>query len=172
MATKKMAVKKPATRRTTPRVSDTESTSKGDTQEEQLTPPQGTATPLANGDVMISAQLSEKVPVAQYANVTLGPVQISFKVGNIDMEKLIGVEWPEDLDAEIELTEEQAEVFDRVTSAVKAGMRVLEHPLSTDRVAVERSVQAHNQRAEEQEAAKDKKTAKKSAPKPKLGRSK
>ena len=38
-----------------------------------------------NGDVLIVGQLSELVPVAQYANVTLGPNQIAWKLSGADM---------------------------------------------------------------------------------------
>jgi hypothetical protein len=112
---------------------------------------------LLDGELYVSAQLSETSPVAQFAGV--------------QMEKLMGVEWPDDMDDEVELTEEQAEVYDRVFAAVQNPLRVLEAVVSTDRTSVERAVRQHNQREEEQkeQKAKAKKPTGKKV-KPRIGR--
>jgi len=104
-----------------------------------------------NGDVLIVGQLSELVPVAQYANVTLGPNQIAWKLSGADMSILADVDW----DSEDALSEEQQEVFDRVMGALKATSRLLEVHLSEDRETVDRSVRQHNER-EASEAAEKK----------------
>jgi hypothetical protein len=126
---------------------------------------------LLDGELYVSAQLSETSPVAQFAGVTIGPVTLAYKIGGVQMEKLMGVEWPDDMDDEVELTEEQAEVYDRVFAAVQNPLRVLEAVVSTDRTSVERAVRQHNQREEEQKEQKaqaKKPTGKKV--KPRIGR--
>ena len=87
-----------------------------------------------NGKPMIEivAQASELVPVAQYANVTIGPVAVRRWVedtGDAD-----------DLKAEIQATQE-----------------IVQDVISEDREAVEESVRLHNQRQAEEEAKAAKK---------------
>lgn len=126
---------------------------------------------LLDGELYISAQLSEHVPVAQFAGVTIGPLTLAYKLGGVQMEKLLDVAWPEDPEGEIELTEEQAEVFDRVFAALQVPLRIMGSVISTDRTSVEISVRRHNQREEEN---KDRKTtrAKAKTTKPSIGRKK
>jgi len=104
-----------------------------------------------NGEVLIVGQLSELVPVAQYANVTLGPNQIAWKLSGADMSILADVDWDDDSP----MTDEQQAVYDRVMGALKATSRVLEIHLSEDRESVDRSVRQHNER-EASEAAEKK----------------
>jgi hypothetical protein len=131
--------------RTRPRVTDTEDTSgatvKSAAHKQTQTPVGAQAQALGNGAVLITAQLSELVPVAQYANVTLGPNQISWKL-DADMGVLAEVDWESD----DPLTDEQQQVFDRVMGAMRATTRLLEIHLAEDRETVERSVRQHNER--------------------------
>lgn len=109
---------------------------------------------LDNGDVMVACQLSELVPVAQYANITLGPNLIMWKISSVDMEALVDVDWDDEDEA---LTPEQQAVYNRIRGALKATSVVLEHHIAEDRYSVERSIEQHNER----EAAEAKKSEKK-----------
>lgn len=157
MAAKLKTNKKKSKARTKPRVEDTEPRGSVPGKDMGHRKIEGYHY-LSDGEMFVGAQLSELVPVAQYASVTLGPVKIEWRLSGIDMEKLIDVEWPEDPEEAADLTDEQAEVFDRVAGAVQASTRVLEAVISEDRVTVERSVQQHNER---EEAEKEKKSSSK-----------
>lgn len=110
----------------------------------------GTATVMENGEIEITYQLSELVPVAQYANVTIGPVQLRWKVSNPGIEKLGFVDW-EDGD---NLTVEQQGIYDTVRGYLRATSKLIEHAIAEDREIVEESVRLHNEReAEEAEKA-------------------
>jgi len=131
--------------RTRPRVEDTEDTSGATVKSVAHRQAQNPVSAMAqqlNGEVLIIGQLSELVPVAQYANVTLGPNQIAWKLSGADMNLLTEVDW----DGDGPMTDEQQEVFDRVMGALKATSRVLEIHLSEDRETVDRSVRQHNER--------------------------
>jgi hypothetical protein len=105
---------------------------------------------MENGEIEITYQLSELVPVAQYANVTIGPVQLRWKVSNPGIEKLGFVDW-EDGDS---LTTEQQAVYDIVRGYLRATSKLIEHAIAEDREIVEESVRLHNEReAEEAEKA-------------------
>ena len=122
---------------------------------------------LVDGEVVITGQVSETVPVAQYANVVILS-GLQWKCGGIDMEALIDVDWggidqDEDSDGYGEstfdydsLTLPQRVAYDRVRGACRATMKVIEHGNAEDRETVEISVRFHNEReaAEEQEAEK------------------
>jgi hypothetical protein len=152
--TSKKIGKPKAAPRTRPRVTDTEDTSGATVKSvahRQTQSPVSAMAQSLNGDVLIVGQLSELVPVAQYANVTLGPNQIAWKLSGADMSILADVDW----DSEDALSEEQQEVFDRVMGALKATSRLLEVHLSEDRETVDRSVRQHNER-EASEAAEKK----------------
>jgi hypothetical protein len=146
-------------KRTKPRIEDTESSGNKVTKpakhrKSQLPEVAGLAS-LVDGELMISAQMSELVPVAQYANVTIGPVVVGWKFGGADMSILADVEWDEDGNAE--LTPEQEAVYWRVRGAIQSTMKVIEHAIAEDREMVERSVRKQNEReAEEQKKAKKK----------------
>src|SRR3954447_6662098 len=128
---------------------------------------QGTAVPT-NGGVLISATLAETVPVAQYANVVVGPVGIQWVLGGINMEDLIDVEWgdiedDEDSDDYGEstfdyeaLTDRQRAAYDRVRGATRASMKVLAHSVAEDRESIDRSVRLHNEREAVEEAEQQK----------------
>lgn len=122
----------------------------------------GTAMKLDDG-VLVSAFFAETVPVAQFANVVLGPVGLQWKLGDINMEDLIDVDWGDwdedtgdhtfDRDA---LTPRQAAAYDRVRGAVRATMKVVGYAVAEDRESVELSVRLYNKREAElaaQEAA-------------------
>lgn len=139
-----------ATRKITPRkrarVEDTEparATTRSATN-------RGTATVMENGEIEITYQLSELVPVAQYANVTIGPVQLRWKVSNPGIEKLGFVDWEEG----DSLTVEQQAIYDIVRGYLRATSKLIEHAIAEDREIVEESVRLHNEReAEEAEKA-------------------
>ena len=128
---------------------------------------------IVDGEVLIQGQVSETVPVAQYANVVI-LAGLQWKCGGIDMEALIDVNWggidqDEDSDGYGEstfdyesLTPRQRAAYDRVRGACRATMKVIEHGNAEDRETVEISVRMHNEReaAEEAEAAKAEKAQK------------
>jgi hypothetical protein len=146
----------PLKARTRPRVEDTEDTAganvKAATHRQTQTPTAAMAQQLNGGELLITAQLSEVVPVAQYANVTLGPNQIAWKLGGVDISILADVDW-EDGD----LTDEQQQVVDLVLGSLRATSRLLEIHMSEDRETVDRSVRQHNER-EASEASEKRKT--------------
>jgi hypothetical protein len=144
------------TRRTKPRVTETET---------QRAPSKavvkGTATVMSNGTLEIACQLAETVPVAQYANVIIGPVGLRWSVINPGIDKLGVVEWGEQ-----DLTPEQQAIYDEVRGYLRATSKLCEHQIAEDREIVEESVRLMNQReAEEAEAA-----AKKAKPRRSSGR--
>jgi hypothetical protein len=121
---------------------------------------------LVDGEVLIQGQVSETVPVAQYANVVILS-GLQWTCGGIDMEALIDVDWGGiDDDEESDsygdstfdyesLTPRQRAAYDRVMGATRATMKVIEHGNAEDRETVERSVRMHNEReAAEEEAEK------------------
>jgi hypothetical protein len=143
--------------RTRPRVTDTEDTAganvKAATHRQTNGPVAAMAQTLNGSELLITAQLSEVVPVAQYANVTLGPNQIAWKLGGVDLSLLADVNW----DDESKLTDEQQQVVDLVLGSLRATSRLLEIHMSEDRETVDRSVRQHNER-EASEASEKRKT--------------
>lgn len=121
---------------------------------------------LTDDGVMITGQVSETVPVAQYANVVI-LAGLQWKCGGINMEDLIDVDWG-DIDDDEEsdtygtstfdygaLTPAQKAAYDRIRGATRATMKVIEHGNAEDRETVERSVRLANEREEaEREAEK------------------
>src|SRR4051812_33729119 len=96
-------VKPRRTRRTKPRVENTEPAGRvPKSAAHRSVNGGGKATVLDTGVIEISSQISELVPVAQYANVTIGPVMLRWSVINPGIEKLGAVNWDED-----DLTAEQ-----------------------------------------------------------------
>jgi len=150
-------IKKKPIARTRPRVTDTEDTAganvKPATHRQTKTPVAAMAQALNGGELLITAQLSEVVPVAQYANVTLGPNQIAWKLGGVDISILADVDWEND----DKLSDEQQQVVDLVLGSLRATSRLLEIHMSEDRETVDRSVRQHNER-EASEASEKRKT--------------
>jgi hypothetical protein len=153
-----MATVKPR-KRTRPRVEQSEQKSAGaatkSAKHKGFEPPSGFIT-LTDKELYIGAQLSELVPVAQYANVTIGPVQLAWKLGNVDMEALMEVDWEaiEDSDDIAKLPERARNAWERARRGLRATMMLIEFTIAEDRDTVERSVQQHNER----EAAEKKKS--------------
>lgn len=112
----------------------------------------GTATVMSDGNVEILCQHSETVPVAQYANVVIGPVGLRWQAMNPGIDKLGVVNWDED-----DLTAEQQEIYDTVRGWLRATSAMVEHHIAEDRELVEESVRLHNEREAEAEEAKGKK---------------
>jgi hypothetical protein len=139
---------KRTTRRTKPRVSDTEPAGRVPKAADH----RGSATVLSNGNLEIAVQLSELVPVAQYANVTLGPVQLRWQIENPGIEALGEVDWEAD-----NMTAEQQAIYDKVRGYLRATSKLIEHSIAEDRELVEESVRLHNEREAEEEAAAAKK---------------
>jgi hypothetical protein len=146
------AVKPRRTRRTKPRVESTEPAGRVPKSAAHRSV-NGKATVLDTGVIEISSQISELVPVAQYANVTIGPVMLRWSVINPGIEKLGAVNWDED-----ELTAEQQAVYDEVRGYIRATSKLIEHSIAEDREIVEESVRLHNEREAEKEAADKKKS--------------
>lgn len=114
----------------------------------------GSATVLSNGNMEIAYQLSELVPVAQYANVTIGPVILRWQTDNPGIEKLGAVDWDAD-----DLTAEQQKVYDTVRGYLRATSKLIEHSIAEDRELVEESVRLHNEREAEEEKTKAKRSS-------------
>ena len=108
----------------------------------------GSATVLSNGNLEIAVQMSELVPVAQYANVTIGPVVLRWQVDNPGINILGPVDWDAD-----DLTAEQQAVYDKVRGYLRATSKLIEHSIAEDREIVEESVRLHNEREAAEEAA-------------------
>jgi hypothetical protein len=126
---------------------------------------------IAEGGVQITAQLSELVPVAQYANVQVGPVQLTWLLGGIDMSVLADVEnWGElDSDGDLvfdesTLTPDQLRVYKKVQGSIRATSRIIAQSVAEDRGLVDESIRLHNAREEKAEEAANKKS------KPRRGR--
>jgi len=79
---------------------------------------------LSEGEFYVSYQASELVPVAQYANVTIGPIQVA-TVTSGDPE-----------------------------AAIENCAKIVTGSIARDRAVVEESIREHNRREEEAEAAK------------------
>jgi hypothetical protein len=141
-------IKRPAPR-TKARVTETESS----TRVRKDASHRGSATVLSNGNIEIAVQLSELVPVAQYASVTLGPVQLRWQIDNPGIEQLGNVDW----DSMDDMSAEQQAVYDTVRGYLRATSKLIEHSIAEDRELVEESVRLHNEREAEEEAAKAKK---------------
>lgn len=158
------AAKKPAAR-TRPRVSGDEPATRqtresaADKQRNRVS----ASINIVDGEVIITGQVSETVPVAQYANVVILS-GMQWKLGGIKMEDLIDVDWGDiDDDPDSEeygastfdygaLTPAQRAAYDRAIGARRATMKILEHGSAEDRETVERSVRMHNERVAEEEA--------------------
>jgi hypothetical protein len=140
-----MAERKRRTR-TTPRVTDTEP--KGAAQKAATHRGNTEIPPLAPGMIEIIGQASELVPVAQYANVTIGPVAARRLIADPGLSKLVGTE-PDDWD------DEQEAIADQFKGEYKVMQDLLQEVIAEDREAVEESVRLHNQR--EAEEAKSRK---------------
>ena len=95
--------------------------------------------------IEIVSQASELVPVAQYANVTIGPVMVRRWVEDPGVSQLAGTD-PEDFDSK------QKKVYDAIFSEISTTQAIVQEIISEDREAVEESVRLHNQRAAEEEA--------------------
>jgi hypothetical protein len=109
---------------------------------------------LSNGNLEIASQMAETVPVAQYANVIIGPVGLRWQIENPGIEKLGPVDWDAD-----DLTAEQQAIYDQVRGWLRATGKLIEHAIAEDRELVEESVRLHNQREAEEEAAAAKKSS-------------
>lgn len=131
--------KKPTRNR--PRVEDTEpkrSKPRGSAQHRGVTMENGV--PMgANGlpAMEIINQGSELVPVAQFANVTVGPIAVRRYVEDPGMHKIVGVD-PDDYD------EEQAQIAADYKEVVATGQALIEEVIAEDREAVEESVRKQN----------------------------
>lgn len=118
---------------------------------------------IVDGEVFISVQVSELVPVAQFANVQLGPVQLSWKLSDINMSNLIDVDWGGlDNDGDIafdesSLTPIQYKTYNKIKGALRASSKVVSHLLSEDRWLVDESVHLHNLREEREKEKNSKK---------------
>jgi hypothetical protein len=143
-----------------PRVADTEPKSRSKKSARHIQPTPATLN-LVDGEAFVSVQHSELAPVAQFANVQLGPVQVSWKLSNINMEDLIDVDWGElDEDGDLtfdeaQLTPKQRATYERIMGALRATSKVANHLLAEDRWLVDESIRLHNAR----EAAEEEKNA-------------
>jgi hypothetical protein len=97
---------------------------------------------IVDGELLVSAVLAETCPVADYANVVIGPAGFQWKLGGIDMGILADVDW----DDEDDLTPEQQAVFNKAQGALRSTIVVIESVINEDRETVERSIRQHNER--------------------------
>lgn len=97
---------------------------------------------LGDGQAMIACQISEIVPIAQYAGVTLGPNMLAWKL-NADLNVLADVDWSQE---EVNLNDEQQEVYSRVMNALKATSHIAQIHLADDREVVIDSIVERNER--------------------------
>ena len=144
-----MATIRKSAQRKTRRVEDTESSGNKAAKEAQH---RGTAQVMENGEIEITCQLSELVPVAQYANVTIGPVALRWRVNNPGIDILGDVDWENGGT----LSPDQQAVYDTVRGYIRATSKLIEHAIAEDRELVEESVRLHNEREAEEAAAQEK----------------
>jgi hypothetical protein len=123
----------------------------GNLSESQAPKVHGILTPVPGG-VLISAVLAETVRVAEYANVVIGPVGMSWVHGNIDMELLSEIDWDADPD-DLRLTPEQQREYDKAYNGLRGTMRITEAVMAEDRETVERSIRQYEAREAAREAA-------------------
>lgn len=149
MAVKKKPTSRPRTRSRVQRVEGDSRepdkfTLRGKSAEHRRSEPDrisGIARLLDTGEVFISSQLSEVVPVGRFAGITIGPFQLAWKLSAADMSVLADVDW----DTDDPLTKEQQEVFDRVNNALRSTTKILDMRLNEDREAVDEAVRRFNQ---------------------------
>jgi hypothetical protein len=113
---------------------------------------------IVDGGVQITAQLSELVPVADYANVQVGPISLSWMLGGIDLEVLADIEDWGGLDSdgdmtfdESMLTPEQLVVYKKIRGSIRATSKVIAHSIAEDRGLIDESIRLHNAREEAEE---------------------
>lgn len=137
---KEKSIPKPTTPpRTRERIEDTESTK--NTKKSVIKEMAGGRAVLLDGEVEIIAQMSETVPVAQYANVNIGPVGVRWTLTGADMNLLADADWS---DEDAPLTAEQTAAYDRVLNGLRASTHLASTILAEDRAVVEESVRLHN----------------------------
>lgn len=149
--TKGKSLVKAKRERDTPRVSKTEPKRRmasAQLSNKQSPKVHASGTVLDNGEVLVSAVLAETVPIAEYANVIIGPAGFQWKLGGIDMGVLADVDWDDDS----ELTPEQQRVFDKACGALRATIVVVETVINEDRETVERAIRQHNEREASEKA--------------------
>lgn len=104
---------------------------------------------IVEGGVEISSQMSETVPVADYANVVLGPIGVSWVLGDVDMNALAEVDWDLDDDGEFDLgtlSGDQLAAFKRVRNALRATALVVRDSIAEDRELVHQSIERNNKK--------------------------
>lgn len=139
-------------KRTTARVTVSEDRAKAPTKQikdDRLAQKPEGVVKLIDGELHITAQIAETVPVAQYANVILGPVQLGWKLGGVMMEDLLDVDWDaiEDSDDIPKvMNAKQLTAWTRARGGLRATMMLLEFTLAEDRETIEDSIRASNAR--------------------------
>jgi len=100
----------------------------------------GMARLLDSGEILISSQLSEVVPVGRFAGITIGPAQLAWKLSGVDMSVLADVDWSSD----DPLTIEQQVVYDRVRGSMVSTSKILQHVIDDDREVIDEAVKRFN----------------------------
>lgn len=153
MPAKRIAVKKGAEssakkQRSSQRVDDTEGRSPGGMNRTAAHRTGGPRDVVPDGMIEICAQVSELVPVAQYANVTIGPVYARRLIVDPGLDKLAGdpKEWDD----------EQNAIADEFQGHVRNMQDLLEEIVAEDRENVLESVREVNKRKDDEDDSKKK----------------
>jgi hypothetical protein len=102
---------------------------------------------VPEGMIEICAQGSELVPVAQYANVTIGPIYARRLIVDPGLDKLVDTD-PKNWDAA------QNAIADRFQNSIRVMQDLLEEIMAEDRVSVLESVREVNKRKAEEDGKK------------------
>lgn len=140
---KKISLGKPKTERSTDRVEETEGRSPGG-MNKSAQHKSGIPNAVPEGMIEICAQVSELVPVAQYANVTIGPVYARRLIVDPGLDKIADTN-PQEWD------EEQNAIADAFQNRVRNMQDLLEEIVAEDRESVLESVREVNKRKAEEE---------------------
>lgn len=102
---------------------------------------------LDNGEILISAQFSEVVPVGRFAGITIGPYQLAWKLNGVDLSELADIDWDDD----DPLTDKQQAIYDKVSGALRSTSRIVHNNLDDDREIVDEAVKRFNEREIQEE---------------------
>lgn len=138
-------VKSSAKKRSTPRVEDTEGKSPGGMAKRADHRQAQPTSVVPEGMIEIGVQLSELVPVAQYANVTVGPMFARRLIPDPGLDKLDGTN-------SLEYDDEQNAIADAFQAPFKTMLDLIEEIAGEDRESILESVREVNKREDEEDS--------------------